>query len=77
MFDDENIGKKDSDCVNGYARIEPVEVVSREKWNVYKKKNDSIYWSWAVMVHKVQGATLDKAVIDLSLCFGYGMEYDA
>ncbi len=32
--------------------------------------------SWAVTIHKVQGLTLDQAVIDLN-CFDHHMEYVA
>ena len=34
-----------------------------------------IIMSWAVTIHKTPGITLDKAVINLSHCFGHGMEY--
>ncbi len=33
--------------------------------------------AWGVTVHKMQGVTLDRAVIDLSECFGNAMEYVA
>ena len=33
--------------------------------------------SWAVRIHKMQGITLDKAVVDLFHGFEYGMEYVA
>jgi len=31
---------------------------------------------WSVTIHKVQGLTLDRAVIELD-CFGFHMEYVA
>ena len=36
-----------------------------------------IIHAWAVTIHKIQGLTLQKAIISLSGCFGYNMEYVA
>lgn len=36
-----------------------------------------IILSWAITIHKTQGLTIDKAVISLTGCFGYNMEYVA
>lgn len=36
-----------------------------------------IILAWAVTIHKVQGITLEKAVIHLNDCFAYSMEYVA
>lgn len=32
---------------------------------------------WALTIHKAQGMTLDKAIVDLSHCFASGMSYVA
>ncbi len=36
-----------------------------------------IILAWAVTIHKMLGITLHKAVLDLTGCFGNGMEYVA
>ncbi len=36
-----------------------------------------IILSWAITIHKTQGLKIDKAVIALTGCFGYNMEYVA
>jgi len=33
--------------------------------------------AWALTIHKCQGMTLEKCVLDLGRCFGYGMAYVA
>jgi ATP-dependent DNA helicase PIF1 len=33
--------------------------------------------AWALTIHKCQGMTLEKCMLDLGRCFGYGMAYVA
>lgn len=33
--------------------------------------------AWALTIHKCQGMTLDKCILNLEQCFGFGMAYVA
>lgn len=55
-----------------------------EEWHVMdgnkilaRRKQIPLILAWALSIHKCQGMTLDKAIIDLSGAFGCGMTYTA
>ncbi len=66
-----------SRIVAGCMKIEPASV----RFQAKRGKTISRYMlplilCWAVTIHKMQGATLEKAVVDLD-CFGNALEYVA
>ena len=47
-------------------------------WNIEVSRIQiPLMTAWALTIHKCQGMTLDKCVLDLSSCFGFGMAYVA
>ena len=76
-FDDKKVSELYDDCNNeGFARIKPYECTFQGKnGTMISRTMIPLIHSWAVTIHKTQGITLDKAVVDLQSCFDYGMEY--
>jgi hypothetical protein len=78
-FDDPEIAKKydKSRIVDGCVKIKPASV----RFQAKRGKTISKYMlpsilCWALTIHKIQGATLEKAVVDLD-CFGNSLTYVA
>ena len=65
-FDDNLVGAKVKDS-NDCVAIAPVTATfqARKGYGDVERRMVPIILSWAVTVHKLQGTTLDKAVIDL------------
>ncbi|XP_053989989.1 ATP-dependent DNA helicase PIF1-like [Hylaeus volcanicus] len=65
-FDDKSIGNRFKD-IDGYIPISPVTATfqATRGYGDVERRMFPLILSWAVTVHKLQGTTLDKAVIDL------------
>ncbi|XP_076397900.1 uncharacterized protein LOC143266155 [Megachile rotundata] len=65
-FDDESVGNRFKD-IDGYIPISPVSTTfqATEGYGDVERRMLPLILSWAVTVHKLQGTTLNKAVIDL------------
>ena len=75
-FDDESIAKNYVDTIEGSVKIKPVIIKFQGKsGKTIVRRMIPLIHSWAVTVHKMQGSTLTKVVIDLHGGFDYGMEY--
>jgi ATP-dependent exoDNAse (exonuclease V) alpha subunit len=62
--------------INGSIKIKPVIIKFQGKsGKLIVRRMIPLIHSWAVTVHKMQGATLTKVVVDLYGGFDYGMEY--
>ena len=65
QFDDDTIGSRVKD-ENGWVPITPTVVTFQAtKGYGVERRMLPLILSWAVTVHKLQGTTLEKAVIDL------------
>jgi hypothetical protein len=79
-FDDSKIAEKMSflDKSGDSIRIKAHNVTFEGKKNTHiTRLMFPFIWSWAITIHKTQGLSIDKAVISLSGCFAYNMEYMA
>lgn len=75
-FDDDKIAQKVADSKNGSVKIKPVNIKFQGKsGKTIVRRMIPLILSWAVTVHKMQGATLNKVVVDLFGGFDYAMEY--
>ncbi|XP_076393046.1 uncharacterized protein LOC143266003 [Megachile rotundata] len=65
-FDDESVGNRFKD-IDGYIPISPVSATfqATKGYGDVERRMLPLILSWAVTVHKLQGTTLNKAVIDL------------
>ncbi|XP_076396730.1 ATP-dependent DNA helicase PIF1-like [Megachile rotundata] len=64
-FDDESVGNRFKD-IDGYIPISPVSATfqATKGYGDVERRMLPLILSWAVTVHKLQGTTLNKAVID-------------
>ena len=63
---------------DGCVVVKPIQVTFPGKRNtLISRTMIPLILCWAVTIHKVQGLTLDKTVIDLGNCFSPAMEYVA
>ena len=77
-FDDDSLAQSYTDKLGDSIRIKPYSSTfdgTNDK-HITRKMLPIIH-AWAVTIHKTQGLTLKKAIICLSGCFGYNMEYVA
>jgi hypothetical protein len=75
-FDDDSLAQSYTDKLGDSIRIKPYSSTfdgTNDK-HITRKMLPIIH-AWAVTIHKTQGLTLKKAIICLSGCFGYNMEY--
>ncbi|XP_076397920.1 uncharacterized protein LOC143266194, partial [Megachile rotundata] len=65
-FDDKSVGNRFKD-IDGYIPISPVSATfqATKGYGDVERRMLPLILSWAVTVHKLQGTTLNKAVIDL------------
>jgi ATP-dependent DNA helicase PIF1 len=76
-FDDPEIAAKYPNAVGKSIPISPITVSFQgKKGKIINRKMIPLILSWAVTIHKMQGVTLEKAVVELN-CFGHAMEYVA
>jgi len=77
-FDDINITEACSDNSEGLVKIYPVSIQFQGKsGKSIQRTMIPLILSWAITIHKIQGITLNKVVVDLYNGFEYGMEYVA
>lgn len=77
QFDDDTIGIKVKDS-DSYVAIAPVTFQATKGYGDVERRMLPLILSWAVTVHKLQGTTLNKAVIDLGKkVFAKGQAYVA
>ena len=78
-FDDKSIGRSFMN-ENGWVAVEPQRIIYQGcgRCGNIERTMVPLILSWAVTVHKVQGTTIEKAVIYLGdQIFAYGQEYVA
>jgi len=78
-FDDKDIAPLIPELAtpDGCIKIKPCNVTFQaKKGKTISRLMLPLIHCWAVTIHKMQGATLTKAVVDLD-CFGYALEYVA
>ena len=78
FYNDDSLAQSYTDKLGDSIRIKPYSSTfdgTNDK-HITRKMLPIIH-AWAVTIHKTQGLTLKKAIICLSGCFGYNMEYVA
>ncbi len=78
-FDDDKIALAMPELAtkDGCIKVEPTRVLFQaKKGKTISRSMLPLILCWAVTIHKIQGATLTKAVVDLD-CFGNALEYVA